>query len=138
MPLAVEARLSPTIFRRLSSPPYRVLSDMDAQMAGGTRSAVSTVQEKSLMRHTPLGQVRQIVGRIICGLVLAAVLVGVTGTGCDQDARASFREAAVGPIGDGVRTAMNGVLDGVIAAITNAGDSSSSSSSSSSSKTTGT
>jgi hypothetical protein len=138
MPLVVDARLPATIFRRPPSSPDRVPSDMDAQLAGGTRLAVSTVQEKSLMRHTTLGQVRQIVGRAICGLVLAAVLVGVTGTGCDQSARASFREAAVGPIGDGVRSAMNGVLDGVIAAITNAGDSSSSSSTSSASKTTGT
>lgn len=74
------------------------------------------------MRHNSHGFARQIIGRVACGLVLVAVLVGVSGTGCDHDAQTAFRQAAVGPIGDGVRSAMNGVLDGVIAALENAGD----------------
>lgn len=84
--------------------------------------------------HNPL---RKTVGRAVCGLVIVVVLVGASGLGCDQDAQAAFRQAAVGPIGDGVRSAMNGVLDGVIAAITDAGDGSSTSGTSSS-KSTGT
>ncbi|HOB74999.1 MAG TPA: hypothetical protein PKG54_10775 [Phycisphaerae bacterium] len=60
--------------------------------------------------------------RAVLGLVLVAVLVGASGPGCDHEAAAAFREAATGPIGEGVRGIVNGVLDGVIAAIENAGD----------------
>jgi len=76
------------------------------------------------MRHISRGFSARTLRRAVLGLVLVAVVVGVAGTGCDHAAQTAFRQAAVGPIGDGVRTTMNGVLDGVIAALENAGSSS--------------
>lgn len=74
------------------------------------------------MRHVPRSFTARVLSRAAIGLVLAAIMVGATGLGCDHEAQTAFRQAAVGPIGDGVRTAMNGILDGVIAAIEDAGD----------------
>ncbi|GMU23964.1 MAG: hypothetical protein AMXMBFR13_40410 [Phycisphaerae bacterium] len=56
------------------------------------------------------------------GLVLTTVLLGCMGPGCDHDAAQTFRQEATGAIGDGVKTIMNGVLDGLIAAVEEAGD----------------
>lgn len=78
------------------------------------------------MRPTPRILAAQVLKRAALGIVLAAMVAGSTGVGCDSAARAAFRDAAVSPIGEGVRTAMNGVLDGVIAAIDNANSNSTS------------
>lgn len=56
------------------------------------------------------------------GLVLLSALVGVSGLSCDGDASKAFRETATGPIGEGVKGIVNGLLDGAIAAIESAGD----------------
>jgi hypothetical protein len=74
------------------------------------------------MRHFSRSFSARALRRAVLGLVLVSVVVGVAGTGCDHEAQTAFREAAVGPIGDGVRTTMNGVLDGIIAALEDAGD----------------
>jgi hypothetical protein len=55
---------------------------------------------------------------LVCGLILTATM----GPSCDSDAAATFRQTATGPIGEGVKTIVNGVLDGWIAAIQDAGD----------------
>ena len=60
--------------------------------------------------------------RIGVGLILAAILLACCGPRCDSDAEAVFRQEATGPIGEGVKTIMNGVLDGFIASIEQAGD----------------
>lgn len=74
------------------------------------------------MRNRSRAGMGRCVKRVMTALFLAGVLVGATGLGCDHDAAAVFREAATGPIGEGVKGIMNGVLDGMIAAIENAGD----------------
>lgn len=61
----------------------------------------------------------------IFGFVLTTILVGVTGPNCDQDAQAEFRATATSAIAGGVKTIVNGLIDGVAAAIENAGDGSS-------------
>ncbi len=58
-------------------------------------------------------------------LGVLSLLVFSAGAECDSEARASFRAAATGPIGDGVKSILNGILDGAIAAIEEAGDGSS-------------
>ena len=58
----------------------------------------------------------------VAGLMLASVLVGGSGLGCDGDAAKAFRQTATGPIGDGVKGIVDGILDGAIAAIESAGD----------------
>lgn len=68
------------------------------------------------------------VGRALLALALAA---GATGFSCDSDAAATFRQTATDDIGQGVKTIVDGVLDGLIAAIQDAGDGSSSSDTSS-------
>jgi len=64
------------------------------------------------------------------GIVLAGLLLGVTGVSCDSDAQADFRQEVAGSIGQGVKTIVDAVIDGFVAAIVNAGDGSSSGSSS--------
>lgn len=59
------------------------------------------------------------------GFVLTTILVGVTGPSCDQDAQAEFRATATSAIASGVKTIVNGLIDGAAAAIQNAGDGSS-------------
>ena len=56
------------------------------------------------------------------GLVLVGLLVGLAGTGCDSDAQADFRQEATESIGEGVKTIVDAVIDGFVAAIVNAGD----------------
>lgn len=56
-------------------------------------------------------------------MLACSLMLGVTmGLSCDSDAAATFRQTATGPIGEGVKTIVNGVLDGWIAAIQEAGD----------------
>jgi hypothetical protein len=59
---------------------------------------------------------------------------------CDSSANATFRQTAAGPIGDGIKTIVGGIVDGAVAAVQSAGDGSSSSSTStnSTSSSTGT
>jgi hypothetical protein len=87
------------------------------------------------MQRSHRASSRRIVGRIVAGLVLVWVSVSAAGASCDHDAQTAFRQAAVGPIGDGVRSIMDGTLDGIIAALENAGNGSSSSSTSNSTGT---
>ncbi len=61
-------------------------------------------------------------GRLLRGLTALFLLGAGMGLSCDSDAAAEFRSVATSPIGEGVRTIMNGILDGVIAAVQNAGD----------------
>jgi len=56
------------------------------------------------------------------GLMLAAILVGASGWSCDSDAAATFRQETTSEIGEGVKTIVNAILDGLIAAIEQAGD----------------
>ena len=58
----------------------------------------------------------------LIGLGLVAMLVVTTGLSCDSDAANTFRKTATGPIGEGVKTIADGVIDGMIASIKNAGD----------------
>lgn len=60
------------------------------------------------------------------GLICSAVLFGGTGLSCDSDTFAAFRQEAVGDIGSGVKTIVNGILDGVIAVLSDTGEDSSS------------
>ncbi|NLX20824.1 MAG: hypothetical protein GXY55_04010 [Phycisphaerae bacterium] len=60
------------------------------------------------------------------GLVLMMVLAGSAGLSCDSDAQTEFRQTATQAIGNGVKTIVNGILDGWIAAILDAGDGASS------------
>jgi len=57
--------------------------------------------------------------RVLC-LMLA--VVGILMTSGAADCESDFRQAAIGPVGDGVKQIANGLLDGVIAAVKNAGD----------------
>ncbi len=56
------------------------------------------------------------------GLILAAILVGGAGLDCDQDAQAEFRNTATSAIADGLKTILDGLIDGMASAIQNAGD----------------
>lgn len=58
----------------------------------------------------------------VFAMITACILIGVAGPSCDSDAAAVFRQEATAPIGEGVKTIMNGVLDGLIAAVQDAGD----------------
>lgn len=68
--------------------------------------------------HTPL-----------VGLILAAVLAGAMGLECDDDVVTTFRQTAADDIASGLKTILNAVIDGVAAAIEQAGDGSSGSTS---------
>ncbi len=62
-------------------------------------------------------------GRLgIIGLGLLAILVLTAGPSCDTDAANTFRKTATGPIGEGVKNITDGIIDGMIASIQNAGD----------------
>ncbi len=71
------------------------------------------------MRLSLQASARRTLKRVAAGLVLGCVVVGFN---CDHNAQTAFREAAVGPIGDGVKSIMDGTLEGIIAALENAGD----------------
>ena len=56
---------------------------------------------------------------LICG----AILAGAMGAGCDIPAASSeFREAAGSSIEQGIRSIIDGILDGIFAVIDQAGD----------------
>jgi len=75
------------------------------------------------MRHPDNGSWRGGFGRSAAtGLVFLGLLVGVTGSGCDSDAQADFRQEATESIGQGVKTIVDAMIDGFVAAIVNAGD----------------
>lgn len=57
--------------------------------------------------------------RLLCVLLVAG---GILMTSAAADCESDFRQAAIGPVGDGVKQIANGLLDGVIAAVRNAGD----------------
>ena len=69
--------------------------------------------------HSFSGRLRRPVG---LALMLAVILVGASGWSCDSDASATFRQEATSEIGEGVKTIVNAILDGLIAAIEQAGD----------------
>ncbi len=60
--------------------------------------------------------------RAALGLALTAIVAGSMGLSCDADAQADFRQTATQAVGDGVKTIVNGLIDGLVTAITNAGD----------------
>lgn len=68
-------------------------------------------------KHPSAGALR----RIGLGLLVAFILVGVTGVRCSGDAGATFRETATESIGNGVKDILTGVVDGLVAAIEEAG-----------------
>ena len=63
------------------------------------------------------------------GLVLAAILIGAMGLDCDSDAAAVFRQQATSGITSGVKTILDATVDGIAAAIQQAGDGTASTSS---------
>lgn len=50
-------------------------------------------------------------------LITMAVLFGGAGLNCNSDTLATFRQEAIDGIGSGVKIIMNGILDGIIAAL---------------------
>ena len=56
------------------------------------------------------------------GLLAMVVLFGGTGLNCSSETYSVFRETATSEIGDGVKTIVNGILDGIIAALSNSDD----------------
>ena len=86
------------------------------------------------MRQPGNGSYRDGFGRSAAiGFVLVGFFLAALGTGCDSDAQADFRQEATESIGQGVKTIVDAIMDGYVAAIVNAGDGSSSSDDSSSS-----
>jgi len=70
--------------------------------------------------HRPLfGRPARLAG---VAFTLAAVLAGTTGLSCDENARAAFRDEATSAIGTGVKTILDAIIDGAVAAIEQAGD----------------
>jgi len=59
------------------------------------------------------------------GLLVGALLLGTCGAGCENS---DFRQTATEAIGSGLKTILDGIIDGLVAAVSNAGDASSSSS----------
>jgi hypothetical protein len=55
-------------------------------------------------------------------LILLAIVMGGTGLDCDQNAQADFRETVAPVVADGVKTILDGLIDGFAAAVVNAGD----------------
>ena len=62
-------------------------------------------------------------GRSICAaMIMTAIMAGATGLSCDSDAAATFRQETTQDIGDGIKTILDAVVDGLVAAIEQAGD----------------
>jgi hypothetical protein len=87
------------------------------------------------MRQSSRGLTLLATRGVVTAAVLVAIVVGASGVSCDHEAATVFRQTATGPIGDGVKSILDGILDGVVAAIENAGSGDSDDSSSSSSST---
>jgi len=66
-------------------------------------------------------------------VILSAILMTSMGLSCDSSALTAFRQEAASSIGDGIKTIVDGVIDGLIAAVEDAGDGSNSSNDNSSS-----
>ncbi len=70
--------------------------------------------------------VRAIMRRRGAERVAAALVAGLAacsmGLSCDSNAQAAFRAEATSAIGSGVKTILNGIVDGLVAAIEQAGD----------------
>jgi len=70
--------------------------------------------------------VRAIITRRAARQATAALAAGLAacsmGLSCDSNAQAAFRAEATSAIGSGVKTILNGVVDGLVAAIEQAGD----------------
>jgi hypothetical protein len=64
-------------------------------------------------------------GKVLAAAVLSAILFGSAGLNCDQNAQADFRNTATSAVADGVKTIIDGLIDGWAAAVQNAGDGSS-------------
>jgi len=69
----------------------------------------------------------------VIGFILTGLFFATLSTGCDNDAQSAFRQEAAEDIGSGVKTIVDAIIDGFVAAIADAGDGSSDNSSSSSS-----
>jgi hypothetical protein len=71
-------------------------------------------------RSSVLGRWRRFA---LVSVLLLAILVGATGVSCSDIPFASpaFREAAGGGIKDGVKSIVDAIVDGIFAAIENAG-----------------
>jgi len=67
--------------------------------------------------------IRKYFAQLLIGM---AIVFAVTGASCDSDTFATFRSEAITGVGDGVKSIMNGILDGIIAAVSDAGDASAS------------
>ena len=77
---------------------------------------------KTSMRISFANHLRQPLASL---LIAAAVLLGCTGLACDTDAQATFRQTATDAIGSGIKTIMDSIIDGMVAAVEQAGDGSS-------------
>lgn len=77
-----------------------------------------------LANHSRISRFKSLAGKL---LIITAVLFCSTGVSCDDEAATTFRQTATSAIGSGVKTIVNGILDGVIAAVEQAGDGTSSS-----------
>ena len=53
------------------------------------------------------------------GLMLTALLFASTGASCENS---DFRDTAASAIGDGIKTILDGIIDGAVSAVANAGD----------------
>lgn len=74
-------------------------------------------------RHPVSGRV------VLVGLFLTVSLFGATGAGCDVPyASSTFRDAAMSQISTGVKSIVNGIIDGIFAVLKEAGDGSGSTS----------
>ncbi len=58
--------------------------------------------------------------RLSAGILLAITgmfVLATSGADCDSNAQDAFRETAAGPIGNGVKSIVDGMLDGWVAAV---------------------
>ena len=61
-------------------------------------------------------------GRRVAAALVAGLAACSMGLSCDSNAQAAFRAEATSAIGSGVKTILDGVIDGLVAAIEQAGD----------------
>jgi len=57
------------------------------------------------------------------GLLLGGMLLCTCGASCENS---DFRQTAASAIGDGIKTIIDGIIDGAVSAVSNAGDDASS------------
>ncbi len=68
----------------------------------------------------------RVVKRRNCFILIAGLALSVMGVSCDGDAAAVFRQTATSSIGAGIKTILDGIVDGVVAAVETRGDGTSS------------